>query len=118
MDPQSNSHLATGVTRTFPNTFRIEGVTQLSSGLIRFPYQSVFQGLLRARKLDRGDPLGLTDAWSADGAGAGGNTTFSPSPGVTPEDAVLLLDEMPTQDNVLPPLCIFSAHSVEESQAI
>lgn len=28
---------------------------------------------------------------------------------------MLLLDEMPTQDDVLPPLCIFSAHSVEES---
>lgn len=44
------------------------------------------------------------------------DTTFSTSPGVAPEDAVLLLDEVPTQDNVLPPLCIFSAHSVEESQ--
>lgn len=76
----------------------------------------VFQDPLRAQKLDRGDPRGLTDARSADGAGWGpeDNTTFSASPGVAPEDAVLLLDEMPTQDNVLPPLCIFSAHSVEE----
>lgn len=44
------------------------------------------------------------------------STTFSTSPGVAPEDAVLLLDEVPTQDDVLPPLCIFSAHSVEESR--
>lgn len=28
---------------------------------------------------------------------------------------MLLLDEVPTQDDVLPPLCIFSAHSVEET---
>lgn len=44
------------------------------------------------------------------------DTTFSTSPGVAPEDAVFLLDEVPTQDNVLPSLCIFSAHSVEDSQ--
>lgn len=42
------------------------------------------------------------------------NTTFSASSGVAPEDAVFLLDKVPTQDDVLPPLCIFSAHSVED----
>lgn len=68
----------------------------------------------------RADPLGLTEAWSTgfDRDGCWGrhiNTTFSASSGVAPEDAVLLLDEVSTQDDVLPPLCIFSAHSVEES---
>lgn len=55
------------------------------------------------------DPTG---AWSAAQGKRGGRPTFTASPGVTPEDTVLLLDEVTAQDNVLPPLGILPAHSV------
>lgn len=40
-----------------------------------------------------------------------GGATFAASPGVAPEDTVLLLDEVPAQDDVLSPLRVLSAHS-------
>lgn len=47
-----------------------------------------------------------------------GGATFAASPGVAPEDAVLLLDEVPAQDDVLPPLRVLSAHSAGERGAV
>lgn len=58
-----------------------------------------------------GEPGGPTPAVLGRG-GAGGGHTFTAPSGVAPEDAVLLLDEVPAQDYVLPLLCAFPAHSV------
>lgn len=44
-------------------------------------------------------------------AGPSRRTTFTAAPHITPEDTVLLLDEVPAQDDVLPPLGILPAHS-------
>lgn len=44
-------------------------------------------------------------------------STFTAGPRVTAEKAVLFLDEVPTENNVLPLLCIFPANPVGEKAA-
>lgn len=44
-------------------------------------------------------------------------STFTTGPRVTAEKAVLFLDEVPTENNVLPLLCIFPANPVGEKAA-
>lgn len=61
---------------------------------------------------------GLSLAVSSPGLGrAEGRGTFTAPSGVAPENAMLLLDEVPAQDDVLPSLRILPAHSGEEGQA-